>query len=223
MTFPQSQPSERAIPSRVTRRNSFFRFVRQDMQERTPRAIPRGFGKPTASNAANVQIFVDDCAVAQYERTRRLVVKVASQIADPLMLLLQRMNGFRPPLATLLPPRNLPLRPAQRGLRFPIVLWQCNPLVFRRDPEGFQTKIDPHGRPVCWRDVHVTQIARKHDGPTVSRTLAGGCLDLAFDWTMQLDLHAPDVLEVDAAPVEPATIAHGWKLHRIKAVSALVG
>ena len=67
--------------NRNHRRTSFFRFVRQDMQERSPRDIQRGFRKPTTSDAPNVQIFVNDYAVARHERTRRLVVEVTPQIA----------------------------------------------------------------------------------------------------------------------------------------------
>ena len=70
-------------------RTSLFRFVRQDMQERSPRNIQRGFGKPTAGDTANVQIFVNDCAVARDQRMGGLVVKIPPQIADPLMLFLE--------------------------------------------------------------------------------------------------------------------------------------
>ena len=203
------------------RHTSFFRFVRQDMQERTPRDIPRGFGKPTAGNAAHVQIFVNDCAVARDQRTRRLVVEIPSPIADPLLLFLQRMDGFCPARTAFLPPCNLPLCSPQRRLRLPIGVWRRNALAFRRDQEGFQTKIDPHGRPVCRRGVDVTQVARTHDVPTISLPLVGDRLDLPLDWTMQLDVHAPDVLEGDAAPIKPTTVAHGRKLDRSKAVPAL--
>jgi hypothetical protein len=67
-------------------RTSFFRFVRQDLQERTPRDIQRRFSKPAASDAANVQLFVNDCAIAPDQRTAGLVVEVPPKVADPLML-----------------------------------------------------------------------------------------------------------------------------------------
>jgi hypothetical protein len=94
---------QRAAPAtclrRIVRRNcyhrrtSFFRFVRQDLQERTPRDIQRGFGKPTAGDAPNVQIFVNDCAIAQDQRKlpdQSSLNQVASRIVKQLTEMIHR-------------------------------------------------------------------------------------------------------------------------------------
>ncbi|EFO82072.1 hypothetical protein OSCT_0071 [Oscillochloris trichoides DG-6] len=129
--------------SRIVRRNcdhgdtSFFRFVRQDQQERSPRDIKGGLRKPTTGNTPNVQIFVNNRTVARNQGTRRLVVEIPPQIADPLMLLLQHTNGFPATVAALLSARNTPLRQPQRGLSLPIVPWRRNAFIVRCDQEGF--------------------------------------------------------------------------------------
>ena len=66
--------------SRMVRRNcdhgdtSFFRFVRQDRQERFPRDIKSGFCKPTTGDTPNMHSFVNNRTVARNQSTRRLVV-----------------------------------------------------------------------------------------------------------------------------------------------------
>jgi hypothetical protein len=162
---------QRAAPAthlcRVVRRNcdhchtSFFRFVRQDMQERSPRDIQRGFGQPTAGDTTNVQVFVDKRASAVDQRTGGFMMKISPQIADSLMLLAQQLNGLCTALTALVSSCDLPLRPSQRGLCFPVVLWWCNDFSIRRDQESFQTQIDTDGRANGRRNVPIAQITRK--------------------------------------------------------------
>gem|GEM_PF-5896088 len=211
--------------SRIVRRNcdhgdtSFFRFVRQDRQERSPRDIKCGFRKPTTGDTPNVQIFVNNRTVARNQGTRRLVVEIPPQIADPLMLLLQHTNGFPATVAALLSASNTPLRQPQRGLLLPIVPWRRNALIVRCDQEGFQSEVDPNRRARGRRNVYVAQIAREHHVPVTG--LAGECdgLNPPLDRPMQLDLHSSNVLKVDLAPVEAAAIAIGRKFNRIKAIT----
>jgi len=191
------------------------------MQERTPRDIKRGFRKPTTGDAANVQIFVNDCTIAPDQGAGGFVMKIPPQIADSLMLLLQRMDSFRAALAALLSPRCIALRPSERGLRLPVVVRRCNAFTLGCNQEGFQAKIDADCRAGGRRNCRIAQAARKDDIPTIGFPLERDRLNLAFDWTVHLDLHAPNVLEIDTAPVKPATVAHRRKLHRIKAVSSL--
>ena len=116
--------------SRIVRWNcdhghtSFFRFVRQDRQERSPRDIKCGFCKPTTGDTPNMHSFVNNRTVARNQGTRRLVVEIPPQIADPLMLLLQYTNGFLATIAALLSAHNTPLRQPQCGLSLPIVAWR---------------------------------------------------------------------------------------------------
>lgn len=163
--------------SRIVRWNcdhghtSFFRFVRQDRQERSPRDIKCGFRKPTAGDTPNIQIFVNNHTVARNQGTRRLVVEIPPQIADPLMLLLQHPNGFPATVTALLSARNTPLRQPQCGLSLPIVPWRRNAFIVRCDQEGFQSEVDPDRRAGGWRNVSFAQIAREHDVPVTG--LAG--------------------------------------------------
>ena len=138
------------------------------------------------------------------------------------MLLLQQIDGLCAALAALLPSCNLPLRPPQRGLRLPkAALGGATLSPSHVTNKAFKPRSMPIAGPDHGGNGHIAQVARTDDVPTIGFTLESDRLDPAFDWTMQLDLHAPNVLERDTAPVKPAPVAHGRKLHRIKAVSAL--
>ena len=94
MTFPQSQPSERAIPSRVTRRNNFFRFVQRVLDRSSPRGIHYRFGKTVVLD------YMGDTHVLEHDQPK-LVDQVATELMGEVLVsvynpLVNTHNHFAP-------------------------------------------------------------------------------------------------------------------------------
>lgn len=96
---------------------SFFRFVRQHVDESTPTRVMNTLGKHPACQTLDIQILHSNQPKPVDQTTGNLVVKIHSLITDVGMDFLENPNGF-PPTVTLRTrtTRNLSLSPANFGL-----------------------------------------------------------------------------------------------------------
>src|SRR2546427_722740 len=73
---------------------SFFRFVRELVEERRPSGIIDGLGEHARRQAFDVQIFDRDQTTALNYKTRGLVVKVSALVSDVRVRALQFKHGL---------------------------------------------------------------------------------------------------------------------------------
>lgn len=95
---------------------SFFRFVGEDLQKLCPPRVLHPLGGAGAGQSEDVQVFVDDGAIAVYEPPGEFVVEVFALVGDFAVQLGYPPSGLTAAVATPLLPGQATLGGGEPGL-----------------------------------------------------------------------------------------------------------
>lgn len=192
---------------------SFFRFVREDVEEGCPTRVVRGLRKPSPGDALDVEGFVDDEAVGVYEFASLLVVKVPTLIRRFLVQAGDLLLSLAAAVGTFLFPGYRPLRLTKFLLRLPVVARRLDGLAVRGNEEALEPEVYTYRRSVSSDFRSIPEIAGEDHVPLAAEPLDGDGLDSPFDGAMQLDLDVPDMLKIQTPVVlQPAPVTVGGEL-----------
>lgn len=190
-----------------------FSLVSEDVEERSPARVVRGFRKSGSGNALDVESFVSNQAVGVYEFASFLVVKVPALISRLLVQASGVVTSFAASCRAFLPACKGSLCPSELRLSLAIVAWWLYRLARGGDKETLQPEIKTYRRALAGSFGRISEVTREDHVPLAEATLHGDGLDRPLNRAMQLDLDVPDVLEVEpSAILEPAPVAVGRKL-----------
>jgi len=192
---------------------SFFRYVREGVEEGCPTRVVRGLRKPSPGDALDVEGFVDDEAVGIYELASLLVVKVPALVRRFLVQAGDLLLSLAAAVGTFPSPGHRPLRLTKFRLRLPVVARRLDGLPVRGNEGALEHEVYADRRSVSGGFRGIPEIAGEDHVPLSARPLDGDGLDSPFDGAMQLDLDVPDVLKIQTPVVlQPAPVTVGGEL-----------
>lgn len=173
---------------------SILRFAGQYIYESRYRDIEHRFAQPATGKPFDVQIFDRNQAVSVNKFATFFVMKVATLVADVIVKSLEQQRSLSSSIGALCSARNTPLQAAEFGLcgSEPFWIFDLSSIAQRGEVVNAGVNAD-HIRIEGQRlDFAVNT---EYGEPSVGLSLYCQSLDLAFERTVKLDPHVPNLRE----------------------------
>lgn len=170
---------------------SFFRFVRDEVQELPPASIVNRLSKTTSCHAFDVQFLRCNQPVVVDELARNPMVEVGTLLADQSRRRSEQSYGLSPSLGAFLSPCNTPLGDPQGRLRLSVIARVVNGLPIAQSGERRQADIDANHVGVKGQR-HGFNFTSKQGEPVSALALDCESLDCSVNRSIQLNSHVAD-------------------------------
>lgn len=191
-------------------RTSFFRFVRQQLPEQPKRRVMRRKRQvPIARHESQLKLFKCDQIVSAYQLPRRLMPEIAALVGYFLVQPRHLPARLAPALATLLATSHTALRHSQLAQALAQPVWVFDRTAVRQRQQVQQAHINADllsGRRLWFRGGH---LHHQTDIPLAEAAFENHMLDSRpfRHRPVQLDLHLPHTLHVQAVASQLAAVA----------------
>lgn len=172
---------------------SFFRFMREDVDELRPASVVLGLRKPRSGDARDVQGFVSNQTMRVHQLTSFLVVEIPPLVSRLLVQFRNVSASLAASGRAFLLARQGALRPPELLLSLAVVARRLYRRAIRSDEEALESEVYTDLRPAGARLGRIPEIAGEDHVPLPARVANRDGLDRALDRTVLLDLYMPDI------------------------------